>query len=218
VKLIHGKPGIDMSLQEHRVLALRALGKCKSEAEIASVAEELVQYVPNGKGHGPIGKANGDASHNASPEENADQPDDAGPWPHEVDDTDADKADYDYEPEPEVGAGANGSTRGTDLGLGADGGKDTPNEGDAIRFLKALYLDGPWRLTAIDADSGKIETKHCTDIDAAESFIHKWNGKRNLYYALIAGCFLFAASMLGGALLKIGASPLLSLTYLPARC
>jgi hypothetical protein len=36
VKLIHGKPGIDMSLQEHRVLALRALGKCK-EAEIVRV-------------------------------------------------------------------------------------------------------------------------------------------------------------------------------------
>ena len=36
------------------------------------------------------------------------------------------------------------------------------------------------------------------------------------YY--IAGCFLFAALVLGGALLKIGASPLLSLTYLPARC
>ena len=54
----------------------------------------------------------------------------------------------------------------------------------AIVFLKALRPDGPWALTAIEPDSGTIDTITATNICDAEGFVLRHNGQRNLYYAL----------------------------------
>lgn len=61
----------------------------------------------------------------------------------------------------------------------ASAGVDT-----AISFLRWLRRDGPWTLTAIEPDTGRIETRVFTDVEAARAFIPKHAGQRNLYYSV----------------------------------
>ena len=57
---------------------------------------------------------------------------------------------------------------------------------DAIEFLKALHPSGPWVITAINPEQtgGRTETETFAlgEEDGAQRFIHKWNGKWNLYF------------------------------------
>jgi hypothetical protein len=82
---LHHKSDIDMEPLEHRKIAVRALGKQKNEAEVASFAEALIQYVPNGHAH-----ANDKHTANGG---------DLPPDDDVFDDTGAEHAGYDDEPE-----------------------------------------------------------------------------------------------------------------------
>jgi hypothetical protein len=62
----------------------------------------------------------------------------------------------------------------------------SPDNNAALEFLKKMYPDGPWVLTAIRSDRKGIDT----DTFASESdlellkFLNKHNGSENLYYAV----------------------------------
>lgn len=53
---------------------------------------------------------------------------------------------------------------------------------DAIKFLKLLYPDGPYCLSAATPERDKLTTKTFTNPDSALAWIKGWNGERNLYY------------------------------------
>jgi hypothetical protein len=56
---------------------------------------------------------------------------------------------------------------------------------EAIDFLERLRPGGPWQLTAIDPDDEKkITTTTIRSVEQARAFVEKYNGKRNIYYAL----------------------------------
>jgi hypothetical protein len=57
-------------------------------------------------------------------------------------------------------------------------------QNESIIFLEKLRPGGPWLLIAIDPDSGAILAKTVLSLEAAEIFVNKWNGKRNLYYSV----------------------------------
>ncbi len=59
----------------------------------------------------------------------------------------------------------------------------------AIEFLKAFRSDGSWLLHAIDPEKrGGMATAHCWVWEFKErdarAFVDKWNGKRNIYFAV----------------------------------
>lgn len=54
----------------------------------------------------------------------------------------------------------------------------------AADFLKLLRAAGPWQLSAIDPDSGKIVTRTIKTPEAARGFIREHDGKRNLYFSV----------------------------------
>jgi hypothetical protein len=51
-------------------------------------------------------------------------------------------------------------------------------------FLYRLRPDGPWTLIAIDPDNGRLEVRTLASITEINAFVAKWNGERNLYYAV----------------------------------
>jgi len=51
----------------------------------------------------------------------------------------------------------------------------------AIAFLQSWEPDGPWLLTAIEPDSGKIQTRPFSDANSAWRRIDCYQGKRNIY-------------------------------------
>ena len=55
---------------------------------------------------------------------------------------------------------------------------------NSVGFLKAFHPDGPWVLTAIQADGKGIETKTFKEEGAARKWIKKHNEKRNLYFGV----------------------------------
>lgn len=59
-----------------------------------------------------------------------------------------------------------------------------PSNQEAVKFLRLVYPDGPWCLTAISVDRKNIETQ--TFMPDQEqgllNWLKKWNGKRNLYW------------------------------------
>ena len=55
---------------------------------------------------------------------------------------------------------------------------------EACAFLEKLRPAGPWVLTAIDPDNGKIITSTARTKGEVETFIQKYNGKRGLYYSV----------------------------------
>lgn len=65
-------------------------------------------------------------------------------------------------------------------------GKCGPSNSAAIAFLKSVYPDGPWLLTAIDPENGKIETR--TFRPEGEHALGSWlaqrNGHSNLYWSV----------------------------------
>ncbi|MEX2123262.1 MAG: primase-helicase family protein [Woeseia sp.] len=82
------------------------------------------------------------------------------------------------------------SDRSSEPGLDY-GNRDVPvgssiaGNGAAAKFLKALYPEGMWALTAIDpAKKSKIETRTflASQADEASEWIAKYNGKRNIYF------------------------------------
>src|SRR5258705_8962510 len=54
----------------------------------------------------------------------------------------------------------------------------------AIDFLKQLRPCGPWVLTAIAPQDGKIETITAKTADQIDEFVHKHSGQRNLYFSV----------------------------------
>jgi hypothetical protein len=61
----------------------------------------------------------------------------------------------------------------------------TPNDLDALDFLKKVYPDGPWVLTAIRTDRKAIDTKTfgpATE-EAALAWLKTFNGDRNIYWS-----------------------------------
>jgi putative DNA primase/helicase len=66
------------------------------------------------------------------------------------------------------------------------GGKDANDTpyAQSINFLQKLRPDGPWLLIAIDPDSRAIAAETVRSLEAAEAFVRKWDGKRNLYYSV----------------------------------
>jgi hypothetical protein len=58
-----------------------------------------------------------------------------------------------------------------------------PNLQDAVQFLKQLRPIGPWLLSAIIPD-GKPTTRLVENEAQIAEFIRRYNGKRNLYYAV----------------------------------
>jgi putative DNA primase/helicase len=62
--------------------------------------------------------------------------------------------------------------------------ESTLEQTESVRFLDKLRPGGPWLLSAIDPDNGSILTKTMHNLEAAEAFVRKWNGKRNLYYSV----------------------------------
>ena len=55
---------------------------------------------------------------------------------------------------------------------------------DPIEYLEQLRPGGPWLLTAIDPDTGKITTATVATATDVIAFIDKWRDKRNLYYSV----------------------------------
>jgi Protein of unknown function (DUF3987) len=53
-----------------------------------------------------------------------------------------------------------------------------------VEFLHRLRHGGPWMLVAIDPDNGRIEARTIGSGTEVNAFVAKWNGKRNLYYAV----------------------------------
>jgi hypothetical protein len=53
----------------------------------------------------------------------------------------------------------------------------------AIAFLQSWEPDGPWLLTAIEPDSGKIQTRPFSDANSAQRWIERYQGKRNIYFS-----------------------------------
>jgi hypothetical protein len=62
--------------------------------------------------------------------------------------------------------------------------KLSPKLDMAVSFLRLHRPGGPWVLTAIHPDSGKIKTQTFTDIDQARKFIATHNIDHNIYYTL----------------------------------
>ena len=57
----------------------------------------------------------------------------------------------------------------------------------AVRFLKLLYPEGPWLLTAISPDkTGGLPTRtfYPGQEEELHAFIAEHNGRRNLYYSV----------------------------------
>jgi hypothetical protein len=53
----------------------------------------------------------------------------------------------------------------------------------ATEWLRQWRPSGPWLLTAIHPDSGRIATSEFTDLEAAHAWIEDYNGERNLYFS-----------------------------------
>lgn len=51
-------------------------------------------------------------------------------------------------------------------------------------FLRRLYPEGPWTVTAIEVDAPGIITETFTAIDALDAWVKQNDGKRNLYYSV----------------------------------
>jgi hypothetical protein len=62
--------------------------------------------------------------------------------------------------------------------------KTNTAEQTAIDFLQQLRPDGPGLLTAIDPEDRGITTETMHTEDEVASFVHTWNGRRNLYYSV----------------------------------
>jgi hypothetical protein len=62
---------------------------------------------------------------------------------------------------------------------------DTPKASPAVEFLEQLRPGGPWVLTAIiPVVDGATETITARNAKAADAFVTRHNGKRNLYYSV----------------------------------
>jgi len=61
-----------------------------------------------------------------------------------------------------------------------------PNTNAAIEFLKQVYPDGPWLLTAIRPDPKAIETKtfYPEDMPVLLAWLNKCNGGWNVYWSV----------------------------------
>ena len=59
-----------------------------------------------------------------------------------------------------------------------------PLGAEAMKFLQLLRPAGPWVLTAIDPDNGKITTTTVDTADQVMAFVRQHNGTRNLYYSV----------------------------------
>jgi hypothetical protein len=61
-----------------------------------------------------------------------------------------------------------------------------PNTDAAIDFLRRVYPDGPWALTAISTDKKSIETRTFgpKSVDEAQGWVERHNGTRNLYWSV----------------------------------
>ena len=61
-----------------------------------------------------------------------------------------------------------------------------PDNDAAIRFLKLVYPDGPWVLTAIRTDPKAVETLtfHPEAEKELEEWVSTYNGKRNIYWSV----------------------------------
>jgi hypothetical protein len=57
------------------------------------------------------------------------------------------------------------------------------NTDAAITFLELWERNGPWLLTAIEPDSGKIQTRPFSDVNSARRWIERYQGKRNIYFS-----------------------------------
>lgn len=59
-----------------------------------------------------------------------------------------------------------------------------PDSDEAIAFLRYVYPDGPWCLTAISVDRKSIITETFTEDQhlSCKAWIDKWNGSRNVYW------------------------------------
>jgi hypothetical protein len=73
----------------------------------------------------------------------------------------------------------------TDLTGGAEPrGEATPDNAAAIDFLKKVYPEGPWLLTAVEPDRSAIDTRtfRLATEDKCLEWLKRFNGKRNLYW------------------------------------
>lgn len=59
-----------------------------------------------------------------------------------------------------------------------------PDVSVSVEFLQQLRLGGPWTLTAIDPNTEDITTDTVRTTQEVEAFIRKYDGKRNIYYAV----------------------------------
>ncbi|APO49863.1 RepB family DNA primase [Bradyrhizobium diazoefficiens] len=68
----------------------------------------------------------------------------------------------------------------------ATGAAATPDNQAAADFLKLVYPEGPWVLTAIRTDRKAIETRtfRPTDVEALLSWLKQHNGERNIYWSV----------------------------------
>ena len=53
----------------------------------------------------------------------------------------------------------------------------------AIAFLQLWEPGGPWHLTAIEPDTGKIDTRPLPDPNLARRWIDRYQCKRNIYFS-----------------------------------
>src|SRR5882672_10481771 len=60
-----------------------------------------------------------------------------------------------------------------------------PNTAAAVSFLKLVYPDGPWVLTAIRTDRKAIDTKtfRPSTEDDLLAWLNAYNGERNIYWS-----------------------------------
>src|SRR5689334_10288923 len=59
-----------------------------------------------------------------------------------------------------------------------------PDTEAAIEFLGHWAPGGPWTLTAIEPDSGRIETRTFREASEARCWIDGWQTQRNLYFSV----------------------------------
>jgi hypothetical protein len=62
----------------------------------------------------------------------------------------------------------------------------TPNNAAAVEFLKLVYPDGPWVLTAIRTDRKAIDTRtfRPANQEALDAWLKLYNGDRNIYWSV----------------------------------
>src|ERR1700748_2054519 len=64
--------------------------------------------------------------------------------------------------------------------------RPSPNTAAAIDFLRKMYPEGPWVVTAIQPDRKHIDTKTFdpSTADASDSWLKTYNGQRNIYFSV----------------------------------